>query len=146
MRTPPIFFILCLLSVKFNSCTSLSVFMFHYWQSPCCCFVVTKPKTQIATKLRKSGCDKTQKLRLWQNSKTSIVIKLKTLTIHKTKNSSSDKTKKNQLHIFLLFDKGSFNWNHLTPGQRMRSNWGSLLRSNNVSKLPWTHPPPFGPL
>ena len=38
-----------------------------------------KKKTQIVTKQKKnSNCDKTQKLELWQNSKTHIVTKLKT--------------------------------------------------------------------
>ena len=49
-----------------------------------------KPKSQIATKLKNSNCDKNsnndknQKLKLWQNSKTQIGIKLK--------NSNCDKT------------------------------------------------------
>ena len=43
---------------------------------------------QIVTKLENSNCDFTQKLKLWQNSKTDIVKK-------KIKNISSDKTKKN---------------------------------------------------
>ena len=46
-------------------------------------------KTRIMTKLKKLNCDKTQKLKLWQNSKTQIVTKLK--------NSNCDKTKKNQI-------------------------------------------------
>ena len=46
---------------------------------------VTKPKTQIY-KIEKLKCDKTQKLKMWQNSKTWNVTKLK--------NSKCDKTQK----------------------------------------------------
>ena len=62
------------------------------------------------TKLKKSNCDKTQKIKLWQNSKNQIVTKLKnqivttqklkswqnskTEIVTKLKNSNGDKTKK----------------------------------------------------
>ena len=43
-----------------------------------------KLKIQIVMKLKNSNCDKTQKLKLWWNSKTKIVMKLK--------NSNCDET------------------------------------------------------
>ena len=52
------------------------------------------------TKLNNSNCDKTQKLKLWQNSKTQIVTKLKNSNCYKTQNckfwqnSNCDKTQK----------------------------------------------------
>ena len=36
-----------------------------------------KPKTQIATQLKHSSCDKTQNLKLWKHLKTLNVTKLK---------------------------------------------------------------------
>ena len=47
-------------------------------------------KTQIVIKPPKKICEKTQKLKLWQKSRTQIVGKLKTF---KTENENSDKTK-----------------------------------------------------
>ena len=46
-------------------------------------------KNQIVTKLKKSNCDKTQNLKLWQNLKTQILTKLKT-PCDKTKKVVSD--------------------------------------------------------
>ena len=48
---------------------------------------VTKLKTTILSKKykKKSNCDKTHKLKLWQNSKTPIVTNSKTLKGDKTK-------------------------------------------------------------
>ena len=48
-------------------------------------YIVTKPKTQIGLKLKNqivmnpknSNSDETQKLKMWYNSKTQIVMKLK---------------------------------------------------------------------
>ena len=62
---------------------------------------MTKPKlkfkqnfqqTEIVTKLKNLNCDKTQKLILWQNSKTQIGTKLKTEIVNKLKNSNCDST------------------------------------------------------
>ena len=53
-------------------------------------------KTQIMTKLKKPYCDKTQKHKLWQNSATQIVTKLKTQIVTKQKRLSK-KTWKIQL-------------------------------------------------
>ena len=59
-------------------------------------------KTQIvrekkSPKLENSNWDKTQKLELWQNSKIQIVTKLNNSNCDKTKKSNCDKTKKNQI-------------------------------------------------
>ena len=63
--------------------------------------MLSKSKTQIVTKFKNSNCDKTQKLKWWQNSKTQIVTKLKNSNVTKLKlwqnsscekNSSCDKT------------------------------------------------------
>ena len=66
-------------------------------------------KNQIVTKLKHSNCDKTQKLKLWQNSITKIVTKQKKSnsnpncdkTPHsdcdKSKNTNCDKNQKNQI-------------------------------------------------
>ena len=51
----------------------------------------------MVTKLRNSNCDKTQKLKLWQNSNTQIVTKVEnseTEIVTKLKNSNCDKTQK----------------------------------------------------
>ena len=46
---------------------------------------------------KKANCDKTEELKLWQNSKTQMVTKLKTLIVTKLKNSNLDKTQKLKL-------------------------------------------------
>ena len=98
------------------------------------------------TKLKNSNCDKTQKLKFWQNSKTQIVTKLKkhffnkiqklklwqyskTQIVTKLKNSNCDKTQFMKKKTTL---KGPFSKNNLTPWQRMRCTLGSVLRSCNV--------------
>ena len=55
-----------------------------------------KTQTQIVMKLNKSNCDVTQKIKLWWNSKTQIVIKLKKKTqiVIKLKNLICDETQK----------------------------------------------------
>ena len=49
------------------------------------------------TKPKNPECDKTQELKMWQNSKTLIVTKLKTQIVTKLKNLSCDKTQKLKL-------------------------------------------------
>ena len=44
----------------------------------------------MVTKLKNSNCDKTQKLKLWQNSKTQIVTKLKKSNCDSSNSDSSD--------------------------------------------------------
>ena len=62
------------------------------------------------------SCDQTQKLKLWPNSKTKIVTKLKNLNCDKTQ----------------FLTKKSFCKNNLTPQQLMRCSHGSVLRSRDV--------------
>ena len=53
-------------------------------------------KTQVVMKPKNSNCDETQKLKLWWNSKTQIVMKLKNSKPHivmKLKNSNGNKIK-----------------------------------------------------
>ena len=47
-----------------------------------------KTKKKVVTKLEHSNCDKTQKLKMWQNSKNQIMTKLK----NPNHNSSNSKT------------------------------------------------------
>ena len=59
---------------------------------------MTKLKTQIVRKLKDPNCDKTLKLKLWQNSKIWIMAKLKQKQIvKKLKNLNCDKTQKIKL-------------------------------------------------
>ena len=76
--------------------------------------MVTKLKNQIVTKLKKSNCDKTQKLKLRQNSKTQIVIVVivKVVTVA----------------VVTLVIETSYSKNNLTPLQLMKSLWGSFSR------------------
>ena len=53
--------------------------------------------TQIVTKLKKSDCEKTQKLKSWQKSKTEIVTKHKKQTVSKIKDLGCDKNQKHKL-------------------------------------------------
>ena len=53
---------------------------------------MTKVKIQNVTKLKNSNCDKSQKLRLWQYSKTQIVTNLTNSKCYKTQNSNCYKT------------------------------------------------------
>ena len=46
---------------------------------------LTKIQTKILTKLINLNCDKTQKLKLWQNLRTKMVRKNQILTKHKKK-------------------------------------------------------------
>ena len=48
-------------------------------------------KTQIPTKLKNSSCDKTQSLKLWQNSK-NLIMKGKNIKATKIKNPNCNKT------------------------------------------------------
>ena len=59
-------------------------------------------KTQIVMKLQNSNCDETQKLKLWWNSKTQIVMKLK--------NSKCDKTQKLKLWAIISFSILGVKW------------------------------------
>ena len=54
-------------------------------------------KTQMVIKLKNSNFDETQKLILWWNSKTQIVIKLKIQIVIKLKNSKCEETQKLKL-------------------------------------------------
>ena len=47
-------------------------------------------QTQVWTKLNYSNCDKSQELKMGQNSATQIVTKLKTQLMTKLKNSNYD--------------------------------------------------------
>ena len=64
--------------------------------------------------LKNSNCDKTQILKLWQNSETKIETKLKNQNIKKKS------------------CKKFFGNNNLTPWLLIRCFWGSLLRSRDV--------------
>ena len=103
------------------------------------------------TKLQNSNFYKTQKLKLWQNSKTQIVTKLKkfflqnskTQILTKLKNSNSDKTKQIKLWknsktqivmvvivtvVTVVVRVTSFSKRNSTPRQQMRCSQGSFLR------------------
>ena len=102
----------------------------------------------MVKKLKNSNIDKTQKIKLWQISKTKIVTKLKPQIVTKLKNSNCDKTKKNsncyktQNLIFWQNSKTQIvtklknsNCNKaqkvviVTPWQPIRCSWGSFRDS-----------------
>ena len=60
------------------------------------CFM-TNSKPQFVKELKKMSCDKTQKLGLWQNSKTKILKNSKTQVVTKLKDSNLDKNQKLKL-------------------------------------------------
>ena len=96
------------------------------------------------TKLKKSNCDKTQKLKLWQTLTTQIVTKLKNMKlwqnpnpqiVTKLNNSNCDKTQKLKFWSKNNFWQKSFVKNKLTPRQPMRCIWGSYLRPRDVFQI-----------
>ena len=66
---------------------------FHQFFSPSHFFSYCKT---FFTK-KKSNCDETQKLKIWWNSKTKIVMKLKNSSCDETKNSNCNETQKSKL-------------------------------------------------
>ena len=93
-------------------------------------------KTKIVPKLKNPNPDKTQvvtKLKLWQNSNFDKI----------KKNSNCDKTQKLKMWQLVLLQiliyeekkknvKGYFNKNILAPWQPMRCSLGSVLKSCNI--------------
>ena len=57
-------------------------------------------KSQIVTKLKNSNCDRTQKLKLWPNSKLKLGKNPNTQIVQKVKNANGDKTQKVKLCKF----------------------------------------------
>ena len=67
------------------------------------------------TTLKNSICDHTQKLKLWQNTKTQLVIKFKNFISDIAKNSNSAKIKKSSFEKNKCLTKKYFGKNTLTP-------------------------------
>ena len=78
-------------------------------------------KTQIVTKLKNSNCDKIQKILWWQNSNTQIVTKLQRPNCNITPKLKLSQTLKNYVVR-----------KSLTLCQLMRCTQGSLLRSPDI--------------
>ena len=79
---------------------------------------MTQLKTQIVTKLINANCDTTQKLKLWQNTKTQLWQNSKTIIV----------TKLPKFTFKSIFDKSHFVRTTWHTWQPMRCAQGSLLR------------------
>ena len=81
-------------------------------------------KTQMVTKLKKSNCDKTQKLRLWQNSKKSKCDKT-----WKLKQSNYDKTQ--VVTKLKLWQKSNFDKNQNVTKIKL---WSKNKETNSMGQ------------